>query len=88
MVKNLPASAGAGRDMDLIPRLVIVPGEGHGNPFQYSCLENSMDRGAWQATVYVVAKRHTSDKHFHFSFSRCFGQESEMIRLCYEKNQS
>ena len=36
-----------------------TPGEGHGNPFQYSCLENPMDRGAWWATVYRVAKSQT-----------------------------
>ena len=49
MVKNLPANAG---DAGLIPRSGITPVEGSGNPIQYSCLENSMDRGAWQATVY------------------------------------
>ena len=47
-----------------IPRLGRFPGEGNGNPLQYSCLENSMDRGAWQATVYGVTKSQT---HFHFS---------------------
>ena len=56
MVKNLPASAGDIRDMDSIPGLGRSPGEGHGNPFQYSCLENPMDRGAWQTTVHGVAK--------------------------------
>ena len=40
----------------LIPGLGRSPGEGNGNPLQYSCLENSMDRGAWQATVYGVTK--------------------------------
>ena len=44
MVKNLPANAG---DMGLIPGLGKSPGEGNGNPLQYSCLEDSMDRGAW-----------------------------------------
>ena len=50
------------------------PGEGNGNPLQYSCLENPMDRGAWQATVHVVAKRQTrpSDKHFHFFVFKVF----------------
>ena len=48
MVKNLPANAG---DMGLIPELGQSSGEGHGNPLQYSCLENPMDRGAWWATV-------------------------------------
>ena len=53
VVKNLPANAG---DMGLIPDLGISPGEGNGNPLQYSCLGNPMDRGAWQATVHGVAK--------------------------------
>ena len=48
VVKNLPAGIG---DMDLIPDLGRSPGEGNGYPLQYSCLENSMDRGAWWATV-------------------------------------
>ena len=50
MVKNLPANAG------LIPGSGRSPGEGNGNPLEYSCLENPMDRGAWLATVHVVAK--------------------------------
>ena len=48
MVKNLPVSAG---DVGLIPGSGRSPGEGNGNPLQYSCLENSMDTGAWQAIV-------------------------------------
>ena len=55
MVKNLPANAGDIRDMGLIPRSGRVPGA-HGNPLQYSCLENPMDRGAWWATACGVAK--------------------------------
>ena len=47
MVKNPPANAGDVRDMGLIPGLGRSPGEGHGNTFQYSCLENPMNRGAW-----------------------------------------
>ena len=57
MVKNPPASAGDKRDMGSIPGLGRSPGGGHGNPLQYSCLENSMDRGAWRATVHGVTKR-------------------------------
>ena len=53
MVKNLPANAG---DVGLIPELGRSLGEGNGNPFQYSCLENPTDRGAWRATVHGVAK--------------------------------
>ena len=47
-------------DRGLIPRSVRSPGEGNGNPLQYSCLENSMDRGSWQATVYGLTRvRHS-----------------------------
>ena len=49
LVKNLPANAGDARDAGLIPESGRSPGGGHGNPLQYSCLENPMDRGAWQA---------------------------------------
>ena len=58
-VKNPPASMGDVRDVGPIPRLGRFPGGGHGNPLQYSCLEKSMDRGAWQATVHGVAKSRT-----------------------------
>ena len=57
VVKNPPANAGDARDTGLIPGWGRSPGGGHGNPLQYSCLENSMDRGAWRATVHRVAKR-------------------------------
>ena len=56
MVKNLPASAGDVRHMGLTPGSGKNPGEGRGNPLQCSCLENSMDRGAWCATVHGVTK--------------------------------
>ena len=56
VVKNPPASAGDFRDTSLIPGLGRFPGEGNGYPFQYSCLENSMERGAWWATVHGVMK--------------------------------
>ena len=59
MVKNPPPRAGAAGDMGLIPGSERSPGVGNVNPFQYSCLENSMDRGAWWATVHGVAKRGT-----------------------------
>ena len=59
VVKNLPASAGDMRDMDSIPGLGRSPGEGNGNPLQYSYLENPMDRGSWQATVHGVTKSWT-----------------------------
>ena len=53
VVKNLPANAG---DMGLIPGLGRSPGGGNGNPLQYSCLENPMDRRAWQEKIHGVAK--------------------------------
>ena len=56
VVKNLPANEGEVRDMGSIPGLGRSPGGGHGNPLQYSCLENPMDRGALQASVHGVAK--------------------------------
>ena len=56
MVKNPPVSAGDIGEMGSFPGLGRSRGEGHGNPLQYSCLENSMDRGAWQATVHTVAE--------------------------------
>ena len=49
MVKKSPANAGDIRDVDLIPGLRRSPGVGHGNPIQYSCLQNLRDRGAWWA---------------------------------------
>ena len=49
MVKNLPANVGDARDVGSIPGSGISPGEGNGNPFQYLCLENSIDRRIWQA---------------------------------------
>ena len=56
VVKNPPANAGDIRDMSLIPGLGRSPGGGHENPLQYSCLDNPMDRGAWQAVVHKVTK--------------------------------
>ena len=56
VVKNLPANAGDMRDAGSVPELGRSPGGGNSNPLQYSCLENSMDRGAWCATVHRVAK--------------------------------
>ena len=53
VVKNLLANAG---DLGVIPRWGIAPGVGNGNPLQYFCLGNPMDRGAWWATVHGVAK--------------------------------
>ena len=57
--KELPENAGDIRDMGSVPGWGRSPGEGHGNPLQYSCLETPMDRGAWQATFHGVAKSWT-----------------------------
>ena len=59
VVKNTPANEVDVRDAGLITGLGRSPGGGHGNPLQYSCLENPMDKGAWQATVHRVAKNGT-----------------------------
>ena len=56
VVKNLLVNAGDIRHVGLIPKLGGFPGGGHGNPLQYSCLENLMDRGAWGATVHRVTR--------------------------------
>ena len=64
MVKNPPINAGDIRDMGSIPGSGRFPGGGHGNPLQYSYLENLLDRGAWQATVCRVAKSQTQLKQF------------------------
>ena len=57
--KESACNAGESGDMGLIPGSGRSPGEGHGNPLQYSCLENPMDRGAWQVTVHGVSKSGT-----------------------------
>ena len=59
MVKNLPSNAGDIKGVGLIPGSGRSSGEGDGNPLQYSCLENSRDRGVWWATVHRVAKNWT-----------------------------
>ena len=59
VVKNLPGNAGDVRDAGLISGSGRSPGEGNGNPFQYSCLENPTGRGAWQAAVQGTAKSWT-----------------------------
>ena len=59
VVKNLPANTGDVREVGLISGLGRSPGEKHGNPVQYSCLENPMDAGAWWATVHGVTKSWT-----------------------------
>ena len=62
------ASACNAEDLGSIPGLGRSPGEGNGNPFHYSCLENPMDGGAWWATVHGVAKSRTRLSNFHFNY--------------------
>ena len=59
VLKNPSANAGDIRDTGLIPGWGRSPGGGHGNPLQYSCLENPMDRGAWWVTVHGVTQSRT-----------------------------
>ena len=73
VVKNLSGNAGDIRDASLIPGSGRSPGGEHGNPLQYSCLENPMDREAWWATVHRVAKSQTqlSDLAWHIPKDYC-----------------
>ena len=64
MVKNLSANAGDAKDASSIPGLETSPGGGRSNPCQYSCLENSMDRGAWRAAVQESTEVDTAE-HTH-----------------------
>ena len=59
MIENLPATVGDARDGGSIPGLGRSPGGGKGNPLQYPCLENPVDRGAWWATVHAVSNSQT-----------------------------
>ena len=70
VVKNLPANAGGTRDTGLFPGLGRSPGEGNGNPLQYSCLENHKDGGAWQARVHGITKNQTRLSDFTFQYPR------------------
>ena len=81
--KNPPAKAGDARDMGLIPGLGRSTGEGNGNPLQYSCLENPMDRGTWWAIVHGVAKSWTrlSDST-HTLFSHAAAAATKSLQSC------
>jgi len=72
VVKNLPANAGIIRDASSIPGLGRSHGGGHGNALQYSCLENRMARGGWQATVHGVAKNQTRLKQISTSICNVY----------------
>ena len=76
-VKKPPANAGGSRDAVLITGLGRSPEGGHGNPLQYSCLKNSMDRGAWQATAHGVAKSWTQLSNFYSLTTRKEGKRRD-----------
>ena len=84
MVKNLPANAGDRKDAGSIPGSGRYPGEANGDPLQYSCLENPMDRGVWQAVVHEIAKSWTLLKQLYAPTSNA--EEAEVERF-YEDLQ-
>ena len=69
MVKNPSVNTEDSRDVGSIPGLGRSPGVGNGNSVQYSCLENSMDRGRWQATVHGVTKSQTHLNTHYITFT-------------------
>ena len=71
MVKNLPAKAEDERDSGSTPGSGILPGEGNGNPLQYSCLENSVDRGVWWATVHGITKESDTTEQLSIHAMSC-----------------
>ena len=72
-VKNPWCSAGDIGDSGLIPGLEKSPGGGHGNPFQFSCLENPMDRGASRVAVHGVAESDTTEMIYHATCTASYG---------------
>ena len=68
VVKTPPANPGDASDSGLVPGSGRSPGEGNGTPLQYSCLENPMDRGAWQTVIHGVTKSQTEDTNTYTWF--------------------
>ena len=89
MVKNPPANSGDLRDMGSIPGSERSPGGRHGNPLQYSCQKNPMDRGAWQATVHSIAKSWTWLKRLsvHANIYIRWGKSWEFTSCCHSRTQ-
>ena len=86
VVRNTPANADDIRDAGSIPGSERSPGGGHGNPLQYSCLENPMDRGAWQATIHEVAKSQIQVKQLPSWSNPCGLTEPSHSKVSAKKN--
>ena len=86
VAKNLPAKVGDVRDMGSIPESGRSPGGGNGNLLQYSCLGDSMDRGAWQPTVHRVTKSQTQLKRL--STFACMVTQLSCQQGCHEIQKS
>ena len=80
-VKNLSANAGDIRDIGSVPGLGKSPGGGYGNPLQYSCLENPMDRGDWQATVHRLAESDTTEVTLHAHIHRKSNKWNQIFNI-------
>ena len=85
VVKKLPVKAGDIRDLGSVPRSGRSPRGGHGNPLQYSCLENPMDRGSWRAAVPRVAKSWTRLKWLGTHACYCEGEMKRNMEIVYHK---
>ena len=82
VVKNQPATAGDVKDFGSIPGLGRPLGEGNGNPLQYSCLENPMERGAWWAIVHGVTKESNMTEWLNSSNSSSVIVFGKMLHIC------
>ena len=87
MGKNPPANAGDTRDAGSVPGSGRSPGEGNGNPLQYFCLGNPMDRGAWWAIIYGVTKSQTRlSAPAHSIYNNCDCREKEILKMSDNTN--
>ena len=86
MGNNHPANAGDIRDVGLIPRLGRSPGVGNGNPLQYTCLENPMDRRDWRAIVHTITELDTTEHahtHTHYRVDKWDALRNvKRVQLC------
>ena len=88
VVKNPPANAGDARHTGSIPGSGRSPGVGNGNPLQYTCVENSMDRGAWWAAVHGITKSWTRLKRLSSSSSKALGVKTKIEAMYQRKKWS